>query len=292
MRKKILMVALVVCCLSIPSTCSSYDVINFPSSIRTPEQLANWLSREFTYEFKFPDYGQTVEETLSRRSGDCEDFAQLSQMILNNIGIKNDIVVIRFRQISILHAVCIFKYGDTYSFMSSRNMVRTKGRSIDEAITELFPDWDKIIYLAAGRQFGRTVDRGYAGTAGSSTLSAPSMYSSLLGPEQFDIGMIRFMIESKLNLLKRSGMRFGISTFMTIFKDSAQSHIRFLFNKVQLTAEGFRVPCTAQDKDGIRTYYALFSVADAAEGFTMTVYPENDWKRVNQFNNIIPHPAA
>ena len=290
MRKLILLVILVVYAVSMAAPCLPYGSIGFPAYIRSPDQLADWLKSEFTYEMKFPDYKQTVEETLKRHSGDCDDFASLSSSVLDNLGIKNDIVVIKFRQLGIMHAVCAFKDGKTYSFISNRSIVRTNGHSTNEAIAEIYPDWERLIYTSTGGKELRVVDRGYTGGAGSATLSIPSMCSDLIGPEQRDMGMIEFMLAGQLSNLKRSGMRFGISTLIMIFKDGANSHFRFLFRNLQLTPEGFRVPCVAEDIDGTRTYYATFSISEDLSGFKMSVYPESDLKRVNQFNDVMPHP--
>lgn len=291
-KKILLMVVVAVYSLSVTSTVFPYNSNGLPGSIKSPEELANWLHNEFTYELKFPDYKQTLDETLKKRRGDCEDFALLSHMILNDLGIKNEVIIIKYRQMNIMHAVCIFKYGNKYSFMSNREMVRTNGLSINDAITETFPDWDKLTYLTADGQFGRTIERGYAVGIGASTLSTPSMYGMLLGLEHRDIGMIKFMLESRLSSLARSGMRFSALTFRTIFKDSSYSHVRFLFDKMQLMSGGFHVVCLAEDEDGARIYHALFSIGASRKGFTVAVYPETDRKRVSQFNNIIPHPLT
>lgn len=290
MRKILLMLVVAAYSLSIAATSFSQSTQGFSGSVKSPEQLVNWLHSEFTYELKFPDYKQTPDETLKRRAGDCDDFARLSQMILNDMGIKSEVVIVKYRQIKIMHAICAFKSGATYSFISNREMIRTDGRSINEAITEVFPDWDSLTLLTADGQSGRTVERGYTGPIGASTLSVPSMYGSLLGPESRDIGMIKFTLESQLNYLTKSRMLFSASTLMTIFKDMAQSNIRFLFNKMQLTPGGFHVVCLVEDENGTRIYHVLFSIRAQQGGFTAAVYPAADWKRASQFDDIIPHP--
>lgn len=284
--------AILVFSLSISLPASPYNTIDIPGHIKSPEELARWLHNEFTYEFQFPNHKQTLDETLSRRAGDCEDFALLSQAVLNRIGVKNDIIIVKFRQLSIMHAVCMFKQGAKYSLISNREIVRTHGRSINEGITEVFPDWEKLIYLASDGSWGRTIDRGYTGRMGSSMLSVASMYGNLLGPEERDMGMIRFMLERELGSLAKSGMQFSANTFVTIFKDRREKHVKFLYDKMELTAGGFRVACVAEDKDGVRTYYALFPIKASQKSLTVAIYSETDWKRINQFNNILHHPLV
>ncbi len=111
------------------------------SSIQSPEQLSSWLSKNFHYEMKFPDYPQTIDKILESRVGDCDDLATLSSLILSTLNIDNKVIIITFKGISIKHAICIFrnKYG-SYDFISNKELIRTKQTTIKLAIASVYQD--------------------------------------------------------------------------------------------------------------------------------------------------------
>jgi hypothetical protein len=219
----------------------------------------------------------------------------LSQLALKGLGIKSDVMVIKFRQIGIMHAICIFKKGQTYSFMSNREMVRTRGRTLTEAITENFPDWDKIIYMSENGELGHVVDRGYSIDIAANNISLASLYGDLLGVEHKDMGMIRMVLQEQLMAFTRTLMPVNIGTFMTILKErsfgySSQNSIKFLFNDLELTSCGFRVLCRAEDPKGARYYHAIFSInRNESGGFSVAVYSDKEWQRVKGYKGIMPH---
>ena len=177
--------------VSIASSGFSSTATGIPYFVRSPESLVEWFQAEFVYELKFPDRRQTPDETMRRRTGDCEDFALLSRAVLKDLGITSDVVIIKFREINVMHAVCIFRRGATFSFISNKEILRTRGRSVTAAITEKFPDWEKIIYLTASGEFGRKVERRYSIDLAAHNLAVPSMYGQLLGMKHKDVGMIK-----------------------------------------------------------------------------------------------------
>jgi len=115
------------------------EVISF---IHTPSQLSGWLIKEFNYRGEFPDYWQSAQQTLELKGGDCEDFAILSHAILTELGIENNIVLVKFRDLRQFHALCIFKDKGAYSFISNQKLIRTKATSIEQAIEKIYPDWE------------------------------------------------------------------------------------------------------------------------------------------------------
>ena len=171
MKKILLALVAIACSLSMASTGFSYTLQGYPVSIKSPEELVGWLHKEFTYELKFPDYKQTLDETLKRRAGDCEDFALLSHTVLNGLGIKNEVVIVTYREIKVMHAICVFKHGNTYSIISNREMIKTSRRSVNDAIAEIYPDWDKLAFLSSDGQPVRTIERDYTLRIGRSTLA-------------------------------------------------------------------------------------------------------------------------
>ncbi|MBN1527029.1 MAG: hypothetical protein JW919_05575 [Candidatus Omnitrophica bacterium] len=137
----------------------SQHVEQAPSSMSTPQEIARWLSRNFTYEMEWPDNWQSSSETARLKKGDCEDFAVLSQALLARLGIKSDIVIIRFKDLKVAHAICAWKYGKYYSFMSTRQLYETNATSIEEAVEKYFPDWQKIIFTDAKKHYAKVITR-------------------------------------------------------------------------------------------------------------------------------------
>jgi hypothetical protein len=95
---------------------------------------------------KMPDRPQAPEETVGLGTGDCDDFAALAVAILVKNGINSDVVIIKYRGLNVLHAVCMYRETDgTYSFISNMELHRTHQRDVAGAITKFYPDWDKIM---------------------------------------------------------------------------------------------------------------------------------------------------
>jgi hypothetical protein len=127
--------------------------------VHSPQQLAGWLVKEFKYRTEMPDQWQSAEETFKLKQGDCEDFAIISQKILKDLGIKGEILVVKFKGIAQSHALCIFKQGKYFSFISNQKIVSTNATSIKEAISQCYPDWERISYVDAKRMVKKIVTR-------------------------------------------------------------------------------------------------------------------------------------
>ena len=145
--------------LQFPCFAQSQHVEQAPSSMRTPQDIARWFSRSFSYEMEWPDNWQSSDETACRKKGDCEDFAILSRELLARLGIQSDIIIIKFKDLKIAHAICIWKYGEYYSFMSTRKLYETNATSIEEAVEKYYPDWQKIIFTDANKDYKKVITR-------------------------------------------------------------------------------------------------------------------------------------
>ncbi len=132
----------------------SQDLRGVPSSVNTPQALADWLSTEFTYRFEITDRWQDPQETIDSKEGDCEDFAALASKILWGLGISNDILVVKFRDLKIAHAICAWKdKSGKYSFISNRELFRTGEGEIENALAKYYPDCQGIILTDAKRRY-------------------------------------------------------------------------------------------------------------------------------------------
>ncbi len=146
--------------LALNTAVFAYDLSGVPSSITTPQELARWLSTEFKYSFEIVDEWQTAQKTIDTCKGDCEDFAILSVEILDHLGIHGDIIIVKFRDLNMGHAICVWKEKDgTYSFISNRKMFRSGKNNIAEAIEKFYPDWESIIFTNENKQSLKIVKR-------------------------------------------------------------------------------------------------------------------------------------
>lgn len=131
--------------------------------INTPKEYARWLWNNIFYRsdkkiYGINDYWQTPEETLKLGTGDCEDYAILSQFILKKLGYKEVyIIVIAEKKKKSTHAVCVFKEHDkTYSVFDNNSYERIRQPSVKKAITYLYPYWKTIYYVTPNKIYYKT----------------------------------------------------------------------------------------------------------------------------------------
>ena len=146
MIKVIRLTLMLIMFISLISFAEAREIENLPT-FKTPQQLSNWLMCNFKYHKEIGDHWQSPEETLQKRSGDCEDFAILVIVMLKKMGIKSDMVILTFRGLSMGHVICIWKDCDgIVNFISNRELVYTRKTSIEEAVKRFYPDCNGIIY--------------------------------------------------------------------------------------------------------------------------------------------------
>ena len=133
--------------LDLSMAVQSLSLADIASRVKTPEALAGWLSSNVCYEFAMGDGWQAPEEIVKLKKGDCDDFAVLAKAILKELGIKSDVVVLRFKGLSIAHAVCVWKDANgNISFISNRELHQTDQPDVRQAILKYYPDLETIIY--------------------------------------------------------------------------------------------------------------------------------------------------
>ena len=143
--------------LALPLVGISFAQSPISACVKTPEALEGWLAKNFRYELKMTDDWQTPQETVRLGKGDCDDFALLAQAVLGDLGIKSDVVILKFRGLNMLHAICIWKdrFG-YYSFISNQELCRTGKTDIQEAIAKFYPDAENIIFTDQNMRFVKT----------------------------------------------------------------------------------------------------------------------------------------
>jgi hypothetical protein len=128
--------------------------LRVPAAVNSPRALSAWLAGNFRYELKLTDAWQTPQETIALRKGDCDDFALLAQAVLKRAGIKSDVVILKFKGLSVMHALCIWKDSDgLYSFFSNFEMYRTGKADIRQAISKFYPDVEDVIFTDQNMRF-------------------------------------------------------------------------------------------------------------------------------------------
>lgn len=159
MKKAIITILILIMVLA-PNICFSQNLDESISSINTPQDLVNWFSKEFSYKWEIIDNWKTPQETINSKEGDCEDFAILASVALSRMGIANDILVIKFKDLNLAHCICIWKGKDgTYKFISNRKLQNTGKYKIKEAIEKFYPDWERITFTDYEKKYAKVIQR-------------------------------------------------------------------------------------------------------------------------------------
>jgi len=155
MKKTITTILISIICLS-TNLCFAESFEN----ARTPQELAKWLSQEFKYQWEVIDTWNTPQQTIQSKEGDCEDFAILASAALWKMGIANDILVIKFKDLNVSHCICIWEdENGMYNFISNRQLYNTGTTHIKAAIEKFYPDWEKITFTDYQRKNAQVVRR-------------------------------------------------------------------------------------------------------------------------------------
>jgi hypothetical protein len=127
----------------------------YPSYIKTPQDIENWLISEgFRYEKDKTrrDEWKTPERLIKEKAGDCEDYARLTFNILEDLGYENVMLIaIYFKDGG--HGICWFKEKDrTWSFFSTgieggkrKYYYITKKDNPFYILYWYFPSWTRIV---------------------------------------------------------------------------------------------------------------------------------------------------
>jgi len=122
------------------------NLADISRSIGSPDELVQWLSSNLKTSITIPDEPHTAQEVLNRGGGDCDDLARVASGVLDNLGIENQILAVKFQGTKIKHALCIFKNENgSYDLISSKSLFKTGKRTVKEAIEKIYPDTEKII---------------------------------------------------------------------------------------------------------------------------------------------------
>jgi len=113
---------------------------------QTPKAIASFLRSEFTFKqdwelFGQPERWQAPEEFLSRREGDCEDYAQLAKALLERNGYKAQVFSL-FDDSGYAHTVAVYQDEDgRYNVINQDRLRRYRAKSFEKVASRLYPGW-------------------------------------------------------------------------------------------------------------------------------------------------------
>ena len=124
----------------------------FPSSIKNPIELGDWLTSNFTYQGEEGknDYWKSPKETIKDKGGDCEDFAILSKHILDKNGYKTYLIAIRYHGLDYGHIITLIKHPDnTYSHFSNMYYLSKRYKNLRSLLDARFEQykWSSASYV-------------------------------------------------------------------------------------------------------------------------------------------------
>jgi hypothetical protein len=114
-------------------------------NIRSLADYAKWLDNNFTYQkHEGLDVWTSPEETLTRHSGDCKDFALLNTAFLRVLGYRPKIFAMA--RLFDSHAICVFEKSGHYLWFDNTKLKETPVSSIDELKNYIY-DNHQMYYL-------------------------------------------------------------------------------------------------------------------------------------------------
>ena len=115
------------------------------TELKSPEAVTKFMHEKFRIVedsalFGKDDYWQSPEEFLSRRAGDCEDFALFAQSALTRIGFESYVISL-YAPAGYAHTVTLFKQDGVYNIINDGRLYRYGTLTPEEALTRVRPDW-------------------------------------------------------------------------------------------------------------------------------------------------------
>ncbi len=120
----------------------SLSLADLAHQLKTPENIAQYLWRNFVYEndrrlFGREDYRQSPEEFLSNKRGDCEDFANMAYQLLRLNGFEAFLMNIYGDRFA--HTVCIFKENGKYRAIDGSDLKQIPAKDLNELANQIRP---------------------------------------------------------------------------------------------------------------------------------------------------------
>lgn len=124
---------------------SASDVLTskvYPSTVTDVRSLAIWLQENFQYQDEDEDYWKSPEETVRDKGGDCEDFAILSSVVLDDLKIKSYILVVTYIDEQDAHAITVFENGrGGYDYFSNNALIKMNAPTLRGLLNRAYHNW-------------------------------------------------------------------------------------------------------------------------------------------------------
>lgn len=111
-----------------------------------PNEIAAFLHQGFRFRddrdvFGTNDYWQSPEEFLTRRLGDCEDYAVLARELLARNGVTAYLFSL-FGEQAYAHTVCVFLDDEgRYNLINQDRVVYYRASSLEALASRMNPSW-------------------------------------------------------------------------------------------------------------------------------------------------------
>ena len=119
-------------CVSAPNKEDKYvsDFL-YVKGIKSIDNFINWVHENIKYksDLSWKDSWASPSETLSLKTGDCEDFAFLFAAGLRTMGKNPLVIAVAGKDIS--HAICVFKYDKYYQIVDNENLIKTEIKTLE-----------------------------------------------------------------------------------------------------------------------------------------------------------------
>lgn len=126
------------------------------NNINSLEDYARWLTKHIRYQADINgDQWSTPTETLYKGFGDCEDFAFLSQAVLQALGYEAHVFV--SVRPGYAHAFCAFKMNGVYAVFDNERLIRTKTSNLSRIIQYVTLKEKSVLFLEVNQDRKNTV---------------------------------------------------------------------------------------------------------------------------------------
>jgi predicted transglutaminase-like cysteine proteinase len=103
------------------------------NDIQTLKDYAQWLNNHIRYQKDMQkDIWSSPEETLQKKTADCEDFTFLTAAVLQVLGYQPRFIALMSKRQG--HAICVFKANNYYAWFDNAQLVETEAKTVEELI--------------------------------------------------------------------------------------------------------------------------------------------------------------
>ncbi len=137
---------------------SPLSIQNLSNELTSPEKIARFLWRNFSYEKDQTQFGteerwQSADEFLSTRKGDCEDFAVLAKELLNQSGRKAFLLNIYGSRYA--HTICVYVENGKYNAIDGSELKQINAQDMNSLISEICPQWNRAAITELSKETGK-----------------------------------------------------------------------------------------------------------------------------------------